>query len=565
MSKKINIDRAFRSICQNHEAKYDPNDWTVMQEKLKAAGLQNHTHWWTRLNSILQKSLALITTIGLVLLPTGQVTQFQSLNLNNAYEVNSTNNKSNNHASLSSETHQGTQQASVAIPQESLANPLASTNRLGLETDSQEPNSPKIIETPQDAKPEQKIWARFIEQGLEMKSKVAASALLKEEDAVSPNDSLPNPQDSIIAQHEKPKHYDVEKAFKNLKPVQFSLFAPLSTRGAQAKYGTHRFSVNALLGSAAGIDALDISGLGSVVSRKVEGAQIAGLFNLDKGSLKGVQLSSVLNMVGEDTEGAQISGLVNVSGYKKARPGDNEKVQLQIAGLFNESHNNSKTSQISGLVNHADYIRGVQIAGMTNVANQVEGVQLGGLNVARRVKGVQIGLFNVADTVDGIPIGLFSYVKQNGYRHIEFWGGDTFHANVGLKIGVRRFYNIIAVGLENPQALRRWGIGYGVGSQFDFGNRAFMNLELLAFHVNENESFTKRFNLLNQLRFNFGVNVGDHFGLFGGPSFNFLLSDFRNENNSIGSEIAPSWILFEAFNQGISIRAWLGFNLGIRF
>ncbi|NJO02426.1 MAG: hypothetical protein HC880_12725 [Bacteroidia bacterium] len=220
--------------------------------------------------------------------------------------------------------------------------------------------------------------------------------------------------------------------------------------------------------------------------------------------------------------------------------------------------------QSAGLFNIAREVQGLQISGGINVAEEVEGVQVGGLvNVAKRVKGFQIGLINITDSIKGVPIGLLSFVEQNGYRHLEFWGGETLHSNIGIKIGVKKFYNMLAVGTNYAGQNFRWGIGYGIGTQMDLNPRSFLNIELLSYHINESESFTKQLNLLNQLRFNLGKQVGNHFGLFVGPSINVLVSNFKNDNNTVGSRIAP-WTFYQGSIEGTSVRMWLGFNFGMR-
>lgn len=117
---------------------------------------------------------------------------------------------------------------------------------------------------------------------------------------------------------------------------QLSLVPPLSTNGAANALTVNHYSVNLLLGRAAGVRGLE-AGLANVVRDTVRGAQVAGLLNA-AGTVRGVQ----------------------AAGLNVARRG----------------------------------VRGLQV-GFVNVAREVHGVQLGLLNLADSVQGVPLGLLSL--------------------------------------------------------------------------------------------------------------------------------------------------------------------------
>ncbi|MEO1654328.1 MAG: hypothetical protein AAFU64_12355, partial [Bacteroidota bacterium] len=370
--------------------------------------------------------------------------------------------------------------------------------------------------------------------------------------------------DSLILANEHP-----------YKKYQISFVAPLGNQGLKGLQQEHQYSLNVLVGKSAALKGLEVGGLGNIESDYVEGAQFAGLFNLVGGNQKGLQAAGLFNVVGKTTQGSQLAGLINLAGVdlrkkqKDSLPVVHPKSRFssQLAGFINADLQNKQNLQVAGFMNVAQEVEGVQASGFMNVSERVKGTQISGfLNLAQYVEGSQVGLFNVSDSIKGVPIGLLSIVRKNGFRHMEFWGNEAFHANLGLKIGVRQFYNIFVLGSNYTPNSFRWGLGYGFGTQLNLRPQTFMNVDLIAYHVNEDRKVTRVLNLLNTLKVTIGRRIGRHFSIFGGPSFNALVSDFKNSDNSIGSQIAP-WTFYETSSQrrGTNVKLWFGVNLGVRF
>ena len=304
----------------------------------------------------------------------------------------------------------------------------------------------------------------------------------------------------------------------NIQPDKYQVtFMPgLSSAGPRPQTTAYHVSFNMLWGQTGLVDGLEVGGLINEVTWDVKGFQMAGL----------------INQVGETMEGVQVSGGINVT---------------------------------------YGAVWGAQMASIANVTGEMHGFQVAGLvNIAGEVKGVQIGLLNVADTVGGASIGLLSLVNR-GYNRIEIAAGDALWANLGLKLGTRRFYNIFHGGLRWYDASvagdeeLTWGVGYGFGTAARLSPRTLLNLELLAIHVNERSRWTHELNLLNQFRMTLDFRLGRTLSLFAGGTFNVMVSRLLDpDTGEIGSGIAPyHWSNYTT--NGTNVQTWAGFNAGLRF
>jgi hypothetical protein len=211
-------------------------------------------------------------------------------------------------------------------------------------------------------------------------------------------------------------------------------------------------------------------------------------------------------------------------------------------------------------------VKGFQAAGFANInKGDLTGMQVSGfLNVARKVKGVQLGFINVADSVDGAQIGFLSFARK-GYRKLEIWGSEALYANMAFKMGSRSFYNIFAVGGQTSGDYFRWGWGYGFGSEIRLSQGLALNIDAIAYHINEDEIFTDDLNLLNQLRATLGFRLGGQTYLFVGPTFNVMVSNYSSgDSDKIGSGLVP-WHTYNKTHGQTNVTMWPGINAGIRF
>ncbi len=374
-------------------------------------------------------------------------------------------------------------------------------------------------------------------------------------------------------------------------PFQISLISPIGTDGTESWHTVNHISINIIAGCSAGLDGAEAAGIANietdfmhgaqfagvanVVKNEVQGVQYAGVINLTGGYVKGVQYAGVVNVCGDSAEGIQGAGFCNVSGgsFRGVQGAgfcnvNNGKFRgLQGAGFCNVNKGKTMGVQISGFCNvNADSTQGTQLAGFANVNKQpMQGTQIAGfINVARKMKGAQIGVINIADSLDGAAIGIISIVKKNGYRRLEMYSSEAMKANVAFKMGVRGFYNIFYVGAQQMGSYYRWGWGYGIGSEAAISKKMAINFDALCIQVNENQAYTNKLNLLNQLKVNLSYALTPRIALFAGPSCNVMVSQYVNKDNSIGSDIVKHGF-YNNTSGATNVRIWVGFNGGIRF
>ncbi len=139
-------------------------------------------------------------------------------------------------------------------------------------------------------------------------------------------------------------------------------------------------------------------------------------------------------------------------------------------------------------------------------------------------------------------------------------------------MGTRKFYNILAAGIQPLSGYYRWGVGAGIGTEQPLSPGLVLNLDAVSSHVNENSAWTNRLNLLNQVKVTMGVRLSGHTYLFAGPTFNVLVSQFYNpEKNKYGPDLAP-WGFYNHTSDGLTygnrptnVQMWIGLNAGLRF
>lgn len=186
------------------------------------------------------------------------------------------------------------------------------------------------------------------------------------------------------------------------RDVQISFLPKLGTNHTLSAQVYNDWSLNVLAGVSAGVNKLEVGGLGNFTREEMRGVQVAGLFNELRGENHGVQVGGLYNRAGRLNNGVQVAGWVNLSA--KGAP-----LSIQVAGWVNNTSKGEAMVQVSGLVNRGDTITGVQVTGIVNTATSVEGLQVAGiLNNAEKVRGMQIGLFNRAKELDGLQIGLLN-------------------------------------------------------------------------------------------------------------------------------------------------------------
>ncbi len=402
--------------------------------------------------------------------------------------------------------------------------------------------------------------------------------------------------------------FSQQKVEMDTMPFQLSFITPVGTNGVHSWNTVNNFSLNLYAGYAGGLDGFEATGFVSVLRSNMRGVQFTGFVNADLGRTKGAQFAGFVNynkgeMVGfqgagfvntitNNLDGIQASGFVNtvVGGFEGA----------QFAGFVNTATKKSKGAQFAGFVNAvSDSIDGFQgagfvnysmgntmgqVSGFTNVnvgdqkgvqasgfvninTGRVDGAQLAGFaNFARVLKGTQIGVFNYVDSLEkGTPIGFISFVR-NGYHAVELSTSETLYGIASFKTGTERFYNIISLGgaVRNNQIL--WGWGYGVGTMIKASEKLDLTIEAQSFQINQDEWYTHRLNNLNKLGIQASYKLLPGLEVFGGPTFNVVVSDTRNHYGlETVTSIAPYTTFSKVYPNDIKVEMYPGITAGIRF
>lgn len=364
--------------------------------------------------------------------------------------------------------------------------------------------------------------------------------------------------------------FSVKDSNRLYRPFQLSYFYPLGSNGLDAYKYENLVSINILAGMSGGVKAAEFAGIGNVTLGNVRGVQTAGLFNMNVGHVRGAQGSGFVNVVTGDFKGGQGAGFVNVvhgdfvgaqgSGFinynSKSFKG------FQGAGFANVSLEDVKGVQWSGFMNASlTNLKGMQASGFLNVVKDtLQGSQWSGFaNYAKHVKGFQIGVFNYADTISkGIPIGFLSFVRK-GYHKGEIEFSPSMIAAANFKTGVKRFYNILSVGVAKQNDKFLYGMGYGIGSMVSLNDKLDLNVDLVSTQLLDDTQIEK-INLMNKFKVNVAYKLTNFLHLYGGPTVDVLVH--HKDVTSVLDSPTYSWA---NGNNTTLTKVQFGFSGGLRF
>ncbi len=343
----------------------------------------------------------------------------------------------------------------------------------------------------------------------------------------------------------------------NIKvPVRSGVFPTISTQGKKDKFTTSNFSLNLLGGYTGSVNGIELGGWFNIDKHNLKGMQTAGWFNIVYGDVKGLQLAGWFNGAKSDVTGAQFGGLVNYA---------NKNVNgMQIAGIYNHVAGNFNGFQTAGICNYTNQsVKGFQLAGIANInTSSTKGFQVAGiLNYSKHLKGLQLGLINIADTSDGFSIGLLNIVKK-GYHKITISSNEVLNANLAIKSGNKKLYNILMVGINAGGDDKIFSYGYGIGHEIKVSNRFTVNPELTTQYL-----YLGNWNYLNQLsKFQVlaTVKLANKLAIFGGPSFSVYYSD-QLEPVKGYKFLVPheSYHTYDLWRNNVT--GWIGWTAGISF
>lgn len=332
-------------------------------------------------------------------------------------------------------------------------------------------------------------------------------------------------------------------------PVTFWLLPHVGTSGLSDSTRL-RTNVSLSLGASAyaRLDGIDLGVGASWVTESMRGAQVTVGFNVVGADAVGTQVSVGANVTARSVTGAQVATGVNVVGT--------DLRGAQIAAGVNVVNGRVAGLQVTSGLNYGAAIAGAQV-GIVNVGGEVTGLQIGLVNIGRTVKGVQIGLVNLADDSTA-PIGLLNLIRD-GQHHLVAWGSDSAPVNVGVKLGGRHVYSMLAAGFETSNGKRRWLAGLGLGGHLPLDERFYLEADVLTWHINEDQLWTITTNSLHSLRVVAGYSVGRHFSLFAGPTLNLLATDLS------GSVIGLiRGVRLSSESARTTLALWPGFVVGLQ-
>jgi len=335
---------------------------------------------------------------------------------------------------------------------------------------------------------------------------------------------------------------------------------------------------------------IQIAGLGNIVGKETVGLQFSGIFNTNLGNVTGVQIAGINNVVLDTLKGLQFSGINNlathnvdgfqISGISNVAFQDVNRMQIagitnfgrdiggaQVAGIFNTSIGTVKGLQVAGIFNTGKTVKTGQVAGIMNIAiDTVEGVQLASiLNFARINRGFQLGLVNINDTVPGTSIGLLNLVWK-GYNKVELYATEVLYMSARVKLGTRKFYNIIGFGTQGFSKGNVWGYTYGIGGVIGLGKskKNDLNIDLTITDLQNTDTWFEEINLHTRFNVHYAHHLTPRIMIFGGPTWSNL---FYSEDKIITEPYLldiPPYTIIDKTSNGTVKQGWIGFEVGLR-
>jgi hypothetical protein len=272
---------------------------------------------------------------------------------------------------------------------------------------------------------------------------------------------------------------------------------------------------------------VQFGGLGVHTSGSVTGVGFAGLLGYHGGSLLGVSFAGLGGWIEGPTTGVAAAGL----GVRTE-----DVTGLASAGFMTVSRH-VEGAQITGAINWADSITGVQAAGLgaftarqmkgvqlaaLSFASEVSGAQLGVLNIGGYVKGVQLGVVNFARTSDA-SIGVLSFVTE-GRTHLDAWAASDATASVAVQHGSRLVHNYYGGTVSFAG-----DAGVAVGPLLGIGVHLpaaplFVDIDVIAHVLFDPQDSSSEPQSLNQARVTVGLQIAPGFAAYVGPTFNALMT-----------------------------------------
>jgi hypothetical protein len=320
-----------------------------------------------------------------------------------------------------------------------------------------------------------------------------------------------------------------------------------------------------------GVVGAQVGGMLALSYGTVEGVQ-AGGYNMALGGLRGAQLGWLASVARGPVTGAQVA-MVNVAhgsvngaqvGIANIQKGDMEGAQIGLVNIDRPTQK-SRTAQIGfANISRGEEDHSASKVGFVNISRKQKGLQVGLVNVAEEMDGVQIGLVSIARKNTGASISILPIILDGDNRLILGWD-STSMANLGFKLGTRRFYVTAGVGITNDSAMdgrRECASWYGFGVHaIPRGGRWLIDADLVSkdFGTVSNGHYEDRH--VSSLRLLLGFAVAKHLMVMVGPSLNLQVAEGADDRHPRNVSFAEkTWTAGDH-----TLRMFPGFTAGLEF
>jgi len=277
----------------------------------------------------------------------------------------------------------------------------------------------------------------------------------------------------------------------------------------------------------------------------------------------------ILGSLEENIMGIQVSNIMNIStGYVYG---------IQNAGIFNISKR-FQGFQGAGVFNISESLVGAQASGLFNIARgNIKGVQISGfMNIAKKVDGIQVGVINIAEENNGIALGLFNFIKNgvhdfgiswNSNDMFDFFyqsGTNSLFFTIGVEASRYCLFNREAASfVENHTGIVYCGLGSRLAvpyASFDF---EFLWKFFIGNYTRTINERPKASDFVTGnipcIRFTINASPAKHLSAFAGVSFDLNIHDYNDElfkylNTKINLNFSDDVALKPAFFFGLKIK-----------
>jgi hypothetical protein len=218
----------------------------------------------------------------------------------------------------------------------------------------------------------------------------------------------------------------------------------------------------------------------------------------------------------------------------------------------------------------------VGLANVTTGAGVRDAASIGLANIARKQRGVQVGLLNVADEIAGVQVGIVSIARKNrgasisllpivldGENHLTLGWTSASAANLGFKLGTRRVYAALSVGITRDIALdgpRYYASTFGLGVHIlPRDRRFFLDLDVTETRFETISPARQDHRSLASLRLQAGYAIARHLAIVVGPTLNVQTAWDNEDRRPRGVSFAEQvWT-----SGGTTVRMYPGLVAGL--